>query len=86
MTTGMKILSVLMISLVALLANVSVCNGKDFQLSDKDKAQIIKSILLDSDFLNRGLRIGERKEVAIRTFTAATRVRLPYGTPFPFYT
>ena len=63
METGMKILSVLIISLFALFPNVSVCNGKDIELTDKDKAQILKSILLEIDFLNRGLRVGERKDV-----------------------
>ena len=63
MKTGPKVLSASIVSLAALLAGVSVCNGKGIQLTDKDKAQIIKSILVEIDFLNRGLRVGERKEV-----------------------
>lgn len=63
MKTGMKFLSFLLVLLVAPLAKVSVCEGKDIQLTDKDKAQIIKTILLEIDFLRRGLRVGERKDV-----------------------
>jgi predicted nuclease of predicted toxin-antitoxin system len=32
-------------------------------ISASDKIQIITSVLLKTDFLNRGLRLGERKEV-----------------------
>ena len=63
MKTRKKFLSALTLSAVVLLASVNVCNAKDIQLTPKDKAQILKSILLDIDFLSRGLRIGETKDV-----------------------
>ena len=63
MKTGKKLFSVLILTAGVLLASVNVCNAKDIQLIDKDKAQIVKSILLDIDFLSRGLRIGETKDV-----------------------
>jgi predicted nuclease of predicted toxin-antitoxin system len=57
-----KLFALLTASLL-LLASVGDARAKDTQLKDKDKAQIIKSILLEIDFLNRGLRVGEKKDV-----------------------
>ncbi len=43
---------------------VDAKNTKDIQITNKDKAQIIKSILLEFDFLNRHLVLaGEKREV-----------------------
>lgn len=62
MKTRTMFQSILLMCVVSFAASVSASTGKDIQLTDKDKAQIIKSILSDVDFLNRGLRVGERKE------------------------
>jgi predicted nuclease of predicted toxin-antitoxin system len=62
MNSGKKLLLLWMLCPI-LASSVGTSYGKDIQLTDKDKAQIIESILLDTDFLNRGLRVGERKEV-----------------------
>ena len=50
--------------IAVLAALVSVENGhartaKHTERADRDKSQIIKSILLQQDLLNRGLRVGE---------------------------
>ena len=44
---------------LALAASANNSYGKNIQLTDKDKAVIVKSILLRENLLGRGLRVGE---------------------------
>jgi hypothetical protein len=68
MKSGNRLSILLVLSFIALLINVSAGNGKDLQLMDKDKASIVRVVLMNADLLERGLRVGEvRGEIYLST-------------------
>jgi hypothetical protein len=68
MKSGNRLSILLVLSFTALLINVSAGNGKDLQLMDKDKASIVRDVLMNENLLERGLRVGEvRGEIYLST-------------------
>ena len=61
MKSGNRLSILLMLSLATLLTNGSAGGAKEIQLTDKDKAAIVRDILLNANLLERGLRLGEVK-------------------------
>ena len=61
MKSGNRLSILLTLSLAALLTNVSAGGAKDVQLTDGDKAAIVRDILMNANLLERGLRLGEVK-------------------------
>jgi hypothetical protein len=68
MKSGNRLSILLVLSFTALLINVSAGHGKDLQLTDNDKAFIVRDVLMNENLLERGLRVGEvRGEIYLST-------------------
>ena len=59
MKNGNRLSILLVLSFAALLTNVSAGGVNDIQLTDRDKAAIVRDMLMNANLSERGLRLGE---------------------------